>query len=50
MIVSTDRRPTLNEYLDYDDGTDARYELEDGILVEMGAGCVPWVSFAETNG
>jgi Uma2 family endonuclease len=37
MIVSTDRRMTLDEYLDYDDGTDTRYELEDGILVEMGA-------------
>ncbi len=37
MIVSTDRRMTLDEYLDYDDGTDTRYELEDGVLVEMGS-------------
>jgi Uma2 family endonuclease len=37
MIVSTDRRLTLDEYLDYDDGTDARYELVDGVLVEMGS-------------
>jgi Uma2 family endonuclease len=27
---------TLAEYLDYDDGTEARYELVDGILVNMG--------------
>ena len=37
MTVATDRRMTLKEYLDYDDGTDTRYELEDGVLVEMGA-------------
>jgi Uma2 family endonuclease len=28
---------TLKEYLTYDDGTAARYELVDGVLVEMGA-------------
>lgn len=28
---------TLEEYLAYDDGTDTRYELVDGILVDMGA-------------
>ena len=28
---------TIEEYLDYDDGTDIRYELVDGTLVEMGA-------------
>lgn len=28
---------TLEEYLDYDDDTDTRYELVDGILVDMGA-------------
>ena len=28
---------TLEEYLSYDDGTDTRYELRDGILTEMGA-------------
>ncbi len=45
MTVATDdlrsvkdhRRMTLKEYLTYDDGTAARYELEDGVLVEMGA-------------
>ncbi|MGH1392604.1 MAG: Uma2 family endonuclease [Trichormus sp.] len=26
---------TVQEYLNYDDGTDTRYELEDGVLVEM---------------
>jgi Uma2 family endonuclease len=26
---------TLNEFLTYDDGTDTRYELVDGVLVEM---------------
>jgi len=28
---------TLREYLDYDNGTDIRYEFGDGVLVEMGA-------------
>jgi Uma2 family endonuclease len=37
MKLATERRMTLEEFLDYDDGTDARYELEDGVLVEMGA-------------
>ncbi|MEO1388730.1 MAG: Uma2 family endonuclease [Cyanobacteria bacterium J06634_6] len=41
MTVAKDRlttKPmTLEEYLDYDDGTDKRYELIDGILVDMGA-------------
>jgi Uma2 family endonuclease len=36
MTVATDRRMTLQEFLTYDDGTDRRYELEDGILVPMG--------------
>ncbi len=31
------RRMTLKEFLTYDDGTDNRYELVDGMLVEMGA-------------
>ena len=31
------RRMTLKEFLIYDDGTDARYELWNGVLVEMGA-------------
>jgi Uma2 family endonuclease len=33
----TQNRMTLEEYLAYDDGTDVRYELVDGVLVEMGA-------------
>ena len=37
MTVATDRRITLKEFLTYDDGTDRRYELVDGVLVEMGA-------------
>jgi Uma2 family endonuclease len=37
MTVATQKRMTLEEYLTYDDGTDARYELVDGVLVEMGA-------------
>jgi Uma2 family endonuclease len=37
MTVATQKRMTLEEYLAYDDGTDTRYELVDGVLVEMGA-------------
>ena len=37
MTVVTDRRMTLKEYLIHDDGTEIRYELVDGVLVEMGA-------------
>jgi Uma2 family endonuclease len=37
MTVATSRRISLEEYLTYDDGTAARYELVDGVLVEMGA-------------
>ena len=33
----TPRVMTLEEYLNYDDGTDTRYELINGILVDMGA-------------
>ena len=29
------RRMTLEEYLDYDHGSDCRYELEDGVLIYM---------------
>jgi Uma2 family endonuclease len=45
MTVATDdlrssltdhRRMTLQEFLVYDDGTDTRYELEDGVLIDMG--------------
>ncbi len=35
MTVATDRRLSLEEFLTYDDGTDTRYELVDGVLVEM---------------
>jgi Uma2 family endonuclease len=37
MAIASNRRMTLEEYLNYDDGTDTRYELVDGVLVEMGA-------------
>jgi Uma2 family endonuclease len=37
MTIATNRRMTLEEYLDYDDGTDKRYELVNGALLEMGA-------------
>jgi Uma2 family endonuclease len=36
MTVATQRRISLEEYLTYDDGTDTRYELVDGVLVAMG--------------
>ncbi len=36
MTIATARRMSLEEYLTYDDGTDTRYELVDGVLVEMG--------------
>jgi Uma2 family endonuclease len=36
MTVAIQKRMTLEEYLTYDDGTDVRYELVDGVLVEMG--------------
>ena len=37
MTVAIEQRMSLDEYLAYDDGTDRRYELVDGVLVEMGA-------------
>lgn len=37
MTVANNKPMTLEEYLDYDDGTDTHYELVDGILTEMGA-------------
>ncbi|MDW8199752.1 MAG: Uma2 family endonuclease [Cyanobacteriota bacterium SKYGB_h_bin112] len=37
MTIATNRPMTLEEYLSYDDGTDRRYELVDGVLVDMGA-------------
>jgi Uma2 family endonuclease len=36
MTLTTQSRMSLEEYLTYDDGTDTRYELVDGVLVEMG--------------
>jgi Uma2 family endonuclease len=38
MTVATARRMSLEEYLNYYDGTDTRYELVDGVLVEMSLG------------
>lgn len=35
MTQAKPRFRTIDEYLDYDDGTDARYELVDGELVEL---------------
>lgn len=35
MTQARPRLKTFNEYLSYDDGTDTRYELVDGELVEM---------------
>ena len=37
MTAATAQRMTLKDYLTYNDGTDTRYELEDGVLIEMGA-------------
>jgi Uma2 family endonuclease len=37
QVCPTDRQMSFEEYLGYDDGTNARYELVDGVLVEMGA-------------
>lgn len=34
---TTQDRMSLADYLRYDDGTDSRYELVDGVLVKMGA-------------
>jgi Uma2 family endonuclease len=34
--VKNQQRMTLKEFLAYDDGTETRYELVDGVLVEMG--------------
>jgi Uma2 family endonuclease len=36
--VKNQQRMTLKEFLAYDDGTNIRYELVDGVLVEMGLG------------
>jgi Uma2 family endonuclease len=37
MTQAKPRFRTLEEYLNYDDGTDTRYELVDGVLVDMGS-------------
>jgi Uma2 family endonuclease len=36
MTVATNRKLTLEQYLNYEDGTGQRYEILDGVLVEMG--------------
>lgn len=38
MTKTPTKITTLEEYLDFDDGTDKHYELEDGVLVEMPPG------------
>lgn len=35
MTVATDRRMTLQDYLNYDDGTSTRFELVNGELISM---------------
>ena len=37
IVISTQKQMTLEEYITYNDGTDTRYELRDGVLVAMGA-------------
>jgi Uma2 family endonuclease len=37
MPQAKTRFNTIEDYLTYDDGTDTRYELVNGVLVEMGA-------------
>lgn len=37
MTQAKPRFRTIEEFLKYDDGTDTRYELVDGVLVDMGA-------------
>ncbi|WP_013325133.1 hypothetical protein [Gloeothece verrucosa] len=34
-MVSLSKKLSLDEYLIFDDGTERRYELEDGFLLEM---------------
>lgn len=36
MTVAIDRKLTLDQYLNYEDGTGQRYEILDGVLIEMG--------------
>lgn len=35
MTVTTAKKMTFEEYLTYEDGTDKRYEFNDGELVEV---------------
>jgi len=35
MTVTTVKKMTFEEFLNYDDGTDALYELENGELISM---------------
>ncbi|MEB3122015.1 MAG: hypothetical protein VKL41_12430 [Snowella sp.] len=35
MTVATAKKMTFEEFLDYDDGTDALYELENGELIAV---------------
>ena len=37
MTIARSQPMTLEEYLNYDDGTDTRHELVNGIVVDMGA-------------
>ncbi len=36
MTIATAKRMSLEDFLTYDDDTPTRYELEDGILIDMG--------------
>jgi Uma2 family endonuclease len=36
IFITGDQKLTLNQYLNYEDGTEQRYEILDGVLVEMG--------------
>jgi Uma2 family endonuclease len=36
MTVAIDRNLTLDQYLNYEDDTGQRYEIRDGVLVDMG--------------
>ena len=36
MTLATQPKMTLEDYLDYEDGTDQHYELLDSVVVEMG--------------
>jgi Uma2 family endonuclease len=40
-MTTTRKKLTFEEYLDYDDGTDNRYELVDGELVALPSSWYP---------